>query len=302
MSRSFRFDPPAPRPGSLTRPRLLRALIGRWDHRVTVVIGGPGLGKTTLLAQAVAENLLAPRGEDVWVGLNPSDVDGEVLARDVLTAVTASGPGQHLHDDATPDPTTVAEAVWQRAPTAVCLMVDDVHHLAPGTAGAGWLASLVDALPDNGHLVLAGRAAPAVPLARLATHGAVLRLVEDDLLFSDDELAGFAARRGIPAGRMSLTGGWPAMAELAATVAGDITGDYLWEEVLEPLGPDRRRVLAVVSELGGADDGLAGAALGEPVELARRLAGVPLVAHGGDGWRSPHPLWQTVPALALDDA
>ena len=32
-----------------------------------------------------------------------------------------------------------------------------------------------------------------MPLARLATHGAVLRLAEDDLRFSDDELAGFAS-------------------------------------------------------------------------------------------------------------
>ena len=65
MPRSFRFEPPKPRPGSLTRPRLLRALLGRWEHRVTSVVGGPGMGKTTLLAQAVAENRLAPRGEDV---------------------------------------------------------------------------------------------------------------------------------------------------------------------------------------------------------------------------------------------
>ena len=70
MPRSFRFEPPAPRPGSLTRPRLLRALLGRWDHRVTTVVGGPGLGKATLLAQALAEKQLAPRGEDVWLGLD----------------------------------------------------------------------------------------------------------------------------------------------------------------------------------------------------------------------------------------
>src|SRR5918994_753952 len=304
MPRSFRFEPPEPRPGSLTRPRLLRALLGRWEYRVTSVVGGPGLGKTTLLAQAVAENRLAPRGEDVWIGLEQGDADGVVLARDVMAAVRAGGrdraagvvPGT---TNEAPDPGTVADAVWRRAPTAVCLVVDDVHSLAPGSPGAMWLSALVEALPANGHALLASRWSPAVPLARIATQGAVLGLVEDELRFSDDELAGFAAGRGIALGRFDDTGGWPAMVELAASVGHDLAGDYLWEEVVEPLGPERRRVLAVLSDLGGANESLAGAALGTPVDLARVLDGVPLVAHGAGGWRGPHPLLHRGPALTL---
>jgi LuxR family transcriptional regulator, maltose regulon positive regulatory protein len=304
MPRSFRFEPPEPRPGSLTRPRLLRALLGRWEHRVTSVVGGPGLGKTTLLAQAVAENRLASRGEDVWIGLEQGDADGVTLARDVMATVSAEGGDRAARvvrgtTDEAPDPATVADAVWRRAPAALCLVVDDAHWLAPGSPGATWLTALIDALPANGHVLLAGRWSPAVPLARLATQGAVLRLAEDDLRFSDDELAGFAANRGIAIGRFDDTGGWPAMAELAASVGHDMAGDYLWEEVLEPLGPERRRALAVLSDLGGADDGLAGAALGAPVDLARVLDGVPLVAHGAGGLRVPHPLWRGVPALTL---
>jgi LuxR family maltose regulon positive regulatory protein len=271
---------------------------------VTSVVGGPGMGKTTLLAQAVAENRLVPRGEDVWIGLEEGDANGVVLARDVMAAVSAAGrdraAGMVLGTTAEePDPATVADAVWRRAPTAVCLVVDDVHCLAPGSPGATWLTALVDALPTNGHVLLASRWSPAVPLARLATQSAVLRVAEDDLRFSDNELAEFAARRGIDIERFDDTGGWPAMAELAASVGHDMAGDYLWEEVLEPLGPERRRVLAVLSDLGGADDGLAGAALGAPVDLARVLDGVPLVAHGAGGWRAPHQLWHGVPALTL---
>ncbi|HET6834880.1 MAG TPA: BTAD domain-containing putative transcriptional regulator [Acidimicrobiales bacterium] len=306
MPRSFRFEPPEPRPGSLTRPRLLRILLGRWDHRVTSVVGGPGLGKTTLLAQAVAENRLAPRGEDVWIGVEQGDADGVVLSRDVMAAVRAEGRDRAAGTapDTTgeaPDPAAVADAVWRRAPAALCLVVDDVHWLTPGSQGAIWLTALVDVMPANGHVLLASRWSPAVPLAGLATPSAVLRLAEDDLRFTDEELAGFAARRGIAIGRLDHTGGWPAMAELAASVGHDLAGDYLWEEVLEPLGPERRRVLAVLSDLGGADEGLAGAALGAPVDLARVLDGVPLVARGADGWRVPHPLWHGVPALTLAD-
>ncbi|HET6775220.1 MAG TPA: BTAD domain-containing putative transcriptional regulator [Acidimicrobiales bacterium] len=303
MPRSFRFEPPAPRPGSLTRPRLLRALLGRWDHRVTTVVGGPGLGKTTLLAQALAENQLAPRGDDVWLGLGPGDAEGHALARDALAALAAGTDAAALADaeDREPDAASVADAAWRRSPTAVCLVLDDVHVLAPDSRGALWLADLIDALPANAHVVLAGRWAPAVPLARLAAQGSLLRLTEDDLRFSEDELAGFAARRGVEAAQLDESGGWPAMAELAASVGRDLAGEYLWEEILEPLGPERRRVLAIVSDLGGADDALAGAAMGGPVALGRMLDGVPLVAQGTGGWRVPHPLWATAKALALPD-
>jgi LuxR family transcriptional regulator, maltose regulon positive regulatory protein len=306
MPRSFRFEPPEPRPGSLTRPRLLVTLLGRWEHRVTSVVGGPGMGKTTLLAQAVAENRLAPRGEDVWIGLEQADADGVALARDVLAAVSAEGgdigPGAITGTaEELPDPATVADAVWRRAPTPVCLVVDDAQWLPPGSPGATWLIALVDALPANGHVLLASRSSPAVPLARLATQGAVLGVAEDDLRFTDDELAEFAAGRGLAVGRLDDAGGWPAMAELAASVGDDMAGDYLWEDVLEPLGPERRHVLAVLTDLGGADDGLATAALGTPVDLATDLDGVPLVARGADGWRVPHTLWRGVPALVLAD-
>src|SRR5918995_3017922 len=159
MPRSFRFEPPEPRPGSLTRPRLLRALLGRWEYRVTSVVGGPGLGKTTLLAQAVAENRLAPRGEDVWIGAGQGDADGVVLACDVLAAVSGEGRDRVAGmvtgaTDEAPDPARVADAVWRRAPTALCLVVDDAHWLTPGSPGATWLTALVDALPANGHILL----------------------------------------------------------------------------------------------------------------------------------------------------
>ncbi|MGH9228206.1 MAG: BTAD domain-containing putative transcriptional regulator [Acidimicrobiales bacterium] len=315
MPRSFRFDPPEPRPGTLTRPRLLRALLRRWDHRVTVVVGGPGLGKTTLLAQAITENRLAPRGDDVWLGVEPTDADGDTLARDVATALACGssvagldpahtqppgpGPGAPTAAGADPDAGAIADAMWRRAPTPVCLVVDDVHALPPASPGAAWLAALADALPANGHLLFAGRTGPPIPLARSSTHGALLELSEDDLRFTDEELEAFAAARGVDGERLAGTGGWAAMAELAASVNGQRAGDYVWEEVLEPLGPERRHVLAVVSDLGGADDALASDVLGHPVVVAEALDGVPLVARGSAGWLAPHQLWRSTGRLAL---
>ncbi|HKY68923.1 MAG TPA: AAA family ATPase, partial [Acidimicrobiales bacterium] len=224
MPRSFRFQPPRPRPLSLTRPRLLRALLGRWEHRVTSVVGGAGLGKTTLLAQAVAENRLAPRGDDVWIGLGPGDADGESLARDVLAAVDGTTAEARSGDGpatAAPSAAAVADAVWRHSPSTVCLVFDDAHLLPPGSPGATWLAELVDALPTNGRVLLAGRNDPPVPLARLAAQGEVLALGDEDLRFTADEVAGFAAERGVvDVDRLAAAGGWPAMTELAASVPG----------------------------------------------------------------------------------
>jgi DNA-binding SARP family transcriptional activator len=304
----------------------MRTLLGRWECRVTTLVGGAGLGKTTALAQAIAENRLAPRGQDLWFGLEPHDADADRLARAVATAVASTPVASDDEDDhpepasaagstaanangnATPAPApptkptapSVAAAVWQRAPTEVCLTFDDVHQLPVGSPGAAWLGELIEALPANGHVVLASRVEAPLDDDQIAAQEPVLRLDDDDLRFDDGELEGFAARRGVEPGPLSATGGWPALAELTASVDPGMTGAYMWEEVLQPLGPDRRHVLAVLADLGGGDADLAAAALGEPVDLAAALDGVPLIARTADGWYVPHAMWREAPGLVLD--
>jgi ATP/maltotriose-dependent transcriptional regulator MalT/DNA-binding SARP family transcriptional activator len=311
MRRLFRLGPSELRRGLLLRTRLLSVLLERWGNRVTLLVAGPGFGKTTLLLQAMAENNLAPRGEDVWIGIEPQDVEGETLASAVAAALATTGAPSSLGGGGGADNTRdlrrfrhatvadVANAAWRRAPTEICLIFDDVHLLPAGSAGARWLGALIDELPANAHVVLAGRAEPPMPLARLGVQGAVRRVDEDHLRFSPAELDRFAGQRGIDPEQLASTGGWPAVAELAASVDRRLSGAFLWEEVLEPLGPDRRHVLGVLTDLGGADDELASAAVGRPVVLADELDGVPLVTEVADGWYVPHSLWHSAPGVAL---
>jgi DNA-binding SARP family transcriptional activator len=270
---------------------------------VTSLIGGPGLGKTTLLAQAIAENRLAPRGDDIWIGVEQHDAEADRLARVLAAAVAGrsdEGGGLLTSSGRMIEPAAVAEAVWHRAPTEACIVLDDVHLLPPGSTGADWLTDLITDLPTNGHVVFASRSEPPVSLSRIGVQGSLLRLGEDDLRFSDEELHGFASSRGIDADQLEDTGGWPAMAELAASVEHRLTGAYLWEEVLGPLGTVRRHVLAVLSDLGGGDDELISAGVGTPVNLADALDGVPLVGRGANGWHVAHGLWGSAPGLTLD--
>ena len=325
MRRLFRLGPSELRRGLLLRTRLLSVLLERWSHRVTVLVAGPGCGKTTLLLQAMAENELAPRGEDVWIGVEPQDVEGDTLARAAVAALATAGgrDGPDPRDDGGPGDrdqpdghrtldlrdlgrtsvADVANAAWRRAPTEVCLIFDDVHLLPASSGGAIWLAALIDELPANAHVVLASRTEPPMGLARLRTQGAVRRVSEAELRFSPGELDSFAAQRGIDPDSLADTGGWPAVAELAASVDRRLSGAYLWEEVLDPLGADRRHVLGVLSDLGRADDALASAAVGHPVTLADALDGVPLVARlegdQGEGWYTPHALWQSARGVSL---
>src|ERR1051326_332922 len=73
----------------LPRLRLVRLLEGRWDRAVTLLVAGPGFGKTTVLAQAVRAHQVAPRGIDVWVGCEAAYEDPACFARALLGAISA---------------------------------------------------------------------------------------------------------------------------------------------------------------------------------------------------------------------
>ena len=285
----FRLGPPDARRALLVRTRLLARLRRRFTARVTVVVAPAGFGKTTMLAQAVADAGATAGTRDLWLTCTADDAAASSLAEGLCLALDV--------EPATPPAAAaaVAEAMWHLSPTQVALVLDDTHEVPAGSAGAALLEELVAALPRNGHLVLAGRTPPPVPLARLDVLGELERLGEDDLLFADDELAAFAARRGVPYEQVTASGGWPALAELSASAAPGVAADYLWEEVLSRLPPARRRALALVAHAGAGSDRVAAAAVGGDIDLDALTEGFPL-ATGASGARHIHPVW--LPHLA----
>jgi LuxR family maltose regulon positive regulatory protein len=288
---SFRFRPPAAavRP-AIDRPRLLAALAGRFDRRVTMVVAGPGFGKTALLAAAVGENELHPAGLDVWLRCRPDDSDGGELATGLLAALGRQGP---------PSTDAVVDAVWSRAPDDVAVVLDDAHEIAAGSAGEQLVAELVGTLPRNGHLVVSGRRALSVPTAKLRLSDDVVELREPDLAFDDDELERFASARGVAPDLFAAVR-WPAVAELVVVAGHDAATEYLWEEVLAQLDPDVVDAVAALQPLGEIDDELVAAVTGIRQSAAELLGDLPLTERTPDGALRLHALWEPALRRRLD--
>jgi LuxR family transcriptional regulator, maltose regulon positive regulatory protein len=283
----------------LVRRRLLERLRARWYAPVTVVSAPAGYGKTTLLSQAIATNAMAPLGVDCWLACEPDDATASSLGEGLAHAVGAA-PSTRARG-AGPEAESIAglagavgEAMWRRSPQQVSLIVDDVHEIPSGSDAAALLSSIVDALPANGHIVLAGRGPPPVPLARLDVEGRAARLDVADLAFTEDEMAEFAALRGVPGARVATCGGWPALAELSATARSGVTADYVGQEVLSGLPAARRRDLALLAHVGPFDDDLARAVIDPDLDLPKLVAGLPLVTAVPSGERSLHALWRSL--------
>ena len=158
------------------------------------------------------------------------------------------------------------------------MLVLDDYHLIEARAVQDEMAFLLEHLPPQVHLVLASRADPPLPLARLRGRGELVEIRAADLRFTADEAAeylnavmGLALTAQDVAALERRTEGWITAIQLAALsmqgrddVAGFIAGfagddryivDYLAEEVLQRQ-PDRLRSFllqtSILSRLNGA--------------------------------------------------
>ncbi len=275
----------------LPRMRLVRLLEGRWDRPVTLLVAGPGFGKTTVLAQAVRAHQIAPRGIDVWVSCEAAYEDPVCLAKALLDAMSvdgcARGPGRRT----APGPREVVDALIRRAPLEVCLLLDDVHEIPPGSPGAALLREAARTLPATAHLVLSGREAPDVPLARREATGEVIRIGGEDLAFTEVEVRALARRLGRDARIAEPLHGWPAMVRLALAAGPGAPWQYAREEVLGRVSDSQRQTLAALAALGTGTAREVAEVTGSPVTLDDLARQVPLVGVLDDGRYRAHDLW-----------
>ncbi|HEX6076277.1 MAG TPA: BTAD domain-containing putative transcriptional regulator [Micromonosporaceae bacterium] len=211
-----------------------RGLEARLDealgHRLALVVADAGFGKTTLLASWAA-------GINAVIhDVTPTDDDLSRFVRHVVDALRLRVPalpgelavtGGHQPEgtDHQARPEAAAEvlggALEQHVVRDVALVLDNVHLLSDGPS-LRFLASLVRHAPPLLHIVLAGRAAPAIPVDRLRARGDVVALHGAELAFTVDEVADLLTVVAGPDAAVlapsvhAATAGWPAAVRLAA--------------------------------------------------------------------------------------
>ncbi len=257
---------PPPRPDLVARLRLVARLDEglRLGHRLTLVSAPAGFGKTTLLSTWAAgcERPVA------WLSLDESDNDPSRFLTYVVAALQQIEPnlGQAIPDALQSPQRPPIEALLtllinQLSTLSDLLLVLDDYHLITARSIHDALAFLLDHLPDNAHLVIASRADPPLPLARLRGRGRLTELRQADLRFTADEAATFLERvSGLDlspeeiAALEERTEGWITGLQLAAISMRDrkdvshfvsaFAGshryvlDYLAEEVLQKEPPE----------------------------------------------------------------
>jgi LuxR family maltose regulon positive regulatory protein len=290
-----KFALPPVRSDLVSRPRLTNQLQLGIQRPFTLIAAPAGFGKTTLLATWLEHAPLRA----AWISLEHDDDDLTRFWSSVFTALSHVHPGSGtsalaLLQASTLSPLPPIETVltvWindlATLPYEVALVLDDYHVITAQPIHRA-VTYLLDHLPHQLHLIMATRADPPLPLARLRTRGHLTEIRTADLRFTAEETAAFLTRAlGLSLSAQDIaalearTEGWIAGLQLAAlSMQGrkDIAGflktftgshryiiDYLVQEVLARQPEPVQTFLLQTAILEQLQGSLCEAVVGEPV-------------------------------------
>ena len=246
----------------MPRPRLLERLEEGLSYDLILVSAPAGFGKTTLVGEwARAER---PQVHTCWLSLDEGDRDPVRFFEYLILALQRFQPAlgekvfAALRLPQPPPARSVLTALMNELvglSEDLVLVLDDFQFVTSADVHEA-VSYLLEHLLPRLHLLLATRADPPLPLARLRGRGQLLEIGADDLRFTSEETAELIRElRGAPltAGQVETltqrTEGWAVGLKMAALSMGEekdvsafvdsFTGsqryvtDYLIEEVLE---------------------------------------------------------------------
>jgi LuxR family maltose regulon positive regulatory protein len=320
---------PPTRAQLISRPRLIERLAEGLTRPLTLISAPAGSGKTTLIGEWRTSE--AGHGFPLaWLSLDAEDNDPArfltylIAAWQTLHSTLGESALALLHSTPPAPPHSILASLINDLagmPAPFAAVLDDYHCVvAPPIHDA--LAFLLDHLPPQMHLIIATRADPPLPLARLRARDHLTEIRAADLRFTPDEAAAFFSRvmrlnlsAGDSAALAQHTEGWIAGLQLAALSlqgSADVSGfiaaftgsqryivDYLIEEVLERQPELTQSFLLLTSILermtGPLCDALTGRADGLPMlhRLEQANLFVTVLDHERH-WYRYHPLFAEV--------
>jgi LuxR family maltose regulon positive regulatory protein len=262
-----RRDLPALPAHFVSRERLVAKVCAAARHRLTLVTGVPGAGKSALLADWAGG---CGAGMAAWVGLQATDNDrvrfwGRVVAALQRFRTNAcSGRALDALSLGESDAGVADTLVGELGPIGPAVIVLDDFHLLNDAGIIGAVGHLANHLPSNVHLVVASRKPPAFPVHQLRLDGELSEIVDRDLrLLPEEETAllspaGGGRRDAELMAMVERCEGWLAGVRFAVLAAAgadpgrsasvveghrELVFEYLWHEVWAPLPHDVRQFL-----------------------------------------------------------
>jgi LuxR family transcriptional regulator, maltose regulon positive regulatory protein len=262
------------RPGTISRTGLVNRLRAATSSTVVTLTAPAGYGKTTLLAQWAARD----SRPFAWVSIDDRDNDPIVLLRHFAASLGRFVPLQRRVQEslgssrpsALGSTLTHLASVLRDAPPIV-VVLDDCNLLRSRDS-LNVVSTLVDAAADGSLVVLSGRAAPRLRVARIRAAGCLLELGVDDLALTRREAQLLLRATGIDLTEAQMDElieqceGWPAALYLGSLALRDgkrtstervrfrgddkYLADYFRSEYLSHLRPGALRFLRRTSILG----------------------------------------------------
>lgn len=264
MSQGAGFLALAGAPPGIDRLRLHSSLDAAVAHRVCVVTGAAGWGKT------MAVTSWSRSAPTVWMRPEGRDRFGSGFAQRLTDSLRSRGPAPAV---CLSDPVTDKGAdeyvdgccrwLSQTLTDDLVLVIDDLQTSTPDPVAMRILAGLCRGGPDRLHLLLLSRRDLPFSLERLRGRGSLAEVDARDLAFDVDEVSRLLqATVGTHSASLAeqvwqRTGGWPAAASLVMETLRDVKPgrqssllpqlmrplQYLVEEVIEEEPEPVRQVL-----------------------------------------------------------
>lgn len=188
--------PPSPGPEHLSRPRLHQRLALGLEGRATVILAGPGYGKTSLVARFLQER----PAEAVWYRLDAADNDPWLFLQYLVQGIREHVPefgelSAGLWESLRPQTAEVERLVdvfirdaEESLGGRLLIVFDGVEALEQSPLCARALKRLLAYLPGTLHLMLVGRSLAGMSVKTLLAEGPVNEIHGEELLFTLDEI------------------------------------------------------------------------------------------------------------------